>query len=383
MSGTRCVRYLADLRARFSELPDPRRRRGVRHQVSTILATAAAAVTCGARSLTAIGEWAADAPQSILAVLGARWHSRRVGYIAPHETTLRRTLQAFDAVVLDELISDWLAEHLTAREDLEAIAVDGKTLGGTGGNAGRQAHLLAAVTHDSGVVIAQRDVAAKTNEITELTPLLAGMDLTDKIITADALHTQRATARDLVTAHRADYVLTVKANQPSLFAACQRALSGPTSGFAAEHSRSERGHGRTEQRTTRATPVTKGDGINLPHAAQVFWIRLDTGGLDGQRTRKEVAYCITSLAPAQADPARLGALVRGHWQIENRVHWVRDVTYGEDRFQVRTGAAPQVMASLRNLAISAFRLAGHTNIAAALRWAARDHHRPLTILGLA
>lgn len=124
------------------------------------------------------------------------------------------------------------------------------------------------------------------------------------------------------------------------------------------------------------------DGIDFPHAAQVFRIRRDTGGLDGQRIRTETAYCITSLAPAQAGPARLGALVRGHWEIENRVHRVRDVTYDEDRSQVRTGAAPQVMASLRNLAISAFRLAGHTNIAAALRWAARDYHRPLTILGL-
>ncbi len=191
------------------------------------------------------------------------------------------------------------------------------------------------------------------------------MDLTGKVITADALHTQRATAEDLVTAQRADYVLTVKANQPTLFAACQQALSGPARAFAAEDVSSERGHGRTEQRTTRTRPVTDGDGIDFPHAAQVFRIRRDTGGLDGQ-----------------AGPARLGALVRGHWEIENRVHWVRDVTYDEDRSQVRTGAAPQVMASLRNLAISAFRLAGHSNIAAALRWAARDYHRPLTILGL-
>lgn len=382
MPVARCVQSLADLRSRFAELPDPRRRRGVRHRVSAILAIAAAAVTCGARSLTTIGEWAADAPQRILATLGARWHLGRGRHVAPHETTLRRTLQAFDAAVLDEVISDWLAEHLTVREDLEAIAVDGKTLRGARDADGEQAHLLSAVVHDAGVVIAQRDVAAKTNEITELAPLLAGVDLTGKVITADALHTQRATAEDLVTAQRADYVLTVKANQPTLFAACQQALSGPARAFAAEDVSSERGHGRTEQRTTRTMPVTDGDGIDFPHAAQVFRIRRDTGGLDGQRIRKETAYCITSLAPAQAGPARLGALVRGHWEIENRVHWVRDVTYDEDRSQVRTGAAPQVMASLRNLAISAFRLAGHTNIAAALRWAARDYHRPLTILGL-
>lgn len=382
MPATRCVQSLADLRARFAELPDPRRRRGIRHQVSVILAIAAAAVTCGARSLTAIGEWAADAPQRILATLGARWDPGRGRRVAPHEATVRRTLQAFDAAALDEVISDWLAEHLTVREDLEAIAVDGKTLRGARGNDGRQAHLLSAVVHDAGVVLAQRDVAAKTNETTELSPLLTGVDLTGKVITADALHTQRATAEDLVTVQHADYVLTVKANQPTLFAACQRALSGPTDDFAAEHLSAERGHGRTEQRTTRAKPITDSDGIDFPHAAQVFRIRRDTGGLDGQRTRKEIAYCITSLAPARASSARLGALVRGHCQIENRIHWVRDVTYDEDRSQIRTGAAPQVMASLRNLAISALRLTGHTNIAAALRWAARDPHRPLTILGI-
>ena len=100
----------------------------------------------------------------------------------------------------------------------------------------------------------------------------------------------------------------------------------------------------------------------------------------GRRWRTETVYAITSLAPHQASPAQIAAWIRGHWQIENALHWVRDVTYAEDHSQVRTGTGPQVMATLRNLAISALRQAGSTNIAAALRHHARDSIRPLKLL---
>lgn len=373
-----------DLLARFAAVPDPRRPRGIRHQVQTILAIAAAAVVGGARSFAAIGEWATDAPQWVLAVLGARQDHMHGHLVAPHEATLRRTIQAFDAELLDAVISGWLAEQCAtgSRATLPAVAADGKTVRGAWRPDGTQVHLLSAISHDAGVVLAQREIAAKTNEIPELAPLLAELDLAGVVVTADALHTQRATAEHLVSDRGAHYVLTVKGNQPTLFAACQRALSGPASAFAPEHIGTDRGHGRTEQRTTRTAPVTAKCAISFPHAAQVFRVRRDVGGLDGQRTRKEIAYCITSLDAEQAGAEQLAGYIRGHWQIENRLHWVRDVTYDEDRSQVRTGSAPRVMASLRNLAISALRIAGHTNIAAALRWTARDPARPLSILGL-
>ncbi len=104
--------------------------------------------------------------------------------------------------------------------------------------------------------------------------------------------------------------------------------------------------------------------------------------LAGGHPRTEVSYGITSLDPTRADPARLAALVRGHWEIEDRLHWVRDMTFDEDRSQVRTGHGPQVMASLRNLAISLLRQAGHRNIARGVRWAARDPTRALGLLGI-
>lgn len=117
-----------------------------------------------------------------------------------------------------------------------------------------------------------------------------------------------------------------------------------------------------------------------PHLAQVC--RVERTVTRKGRTTQEVAYAVTSLSPDEATPQRLLALWRGHWGIENRVHWVRDVTFEEDRCQVRTGAAPQVVAGLRNAVISLVRLAGKTNIAAALRRHAAHPAEALALLGL-
>lgn len=143
-----------------------------------------------------------------------------------------------------------------------------------------------------------------------------------------------------------------------------------------------KGHGRIETRAIWTSPDLTGYTA-FPFAAQVFRLERTVTTLTGAPTHHEIVYGITSLAPARADAARVLALNRGHWGIENRLHWVRDVTFDEDRSQVRTGAGPHVMASLRNLAITVLRLAGCPSIAAALRWCARQVTRPLRLLGLA
>jgi DDE_Tnp_1-associated/Transposase DDE domain len=323
-----------DLLARFAAVPDPRRPRGIRHQVQTILAIAAAVVG-GARSFAAIGEWATDAPQWVLAVLGARQDHMHGHLVAPHEATLRRTIQAFDAELLDAVISGWLAEQCAtgSRATLPAVAADGKTVRGAWRPDGTQVHLLSAISHDAGVVLAQREIAAKTNEIPELAPLLAELDLAGVVVTADALHTQRATAEHLVGDRGAHYVLTVKGNQPTLFAACQRALSGPASAFAPEHIGTDRGHGRTEQRTTRTAPVTAKCAISFPHAAQVFRVRRDVGGLDGQRTRKEIAY-------SHHQPGRRASRRRTAGRLHPRPLADREPTALGTRRHLRRGPIP-------------------------------------------
>ena len=137
-----------------------------------------------------------------------------------------------------------------------------------------------------------------------------------------------------------------------------------------------RGHGRTEERLIHAAPATS--DIVFPGAAQIFRITRHTGGLDGldrldgQRTRKETIHGITNLTPDQAGAAELAALVQGHWSIENSIHYVRDVTFGEDASRVRTGNAPAVLAAIRNTVTTALRLAGAVSIAAARRASALD-----------
>jgi Transposase DDE domain len=152
----------------------------------------------------------------------------------------------------------------------------------------------------------------------------------------------------------------------------------PLARFPPAHRTVDRGHGRIEQRSIQTAPVPS--GVRYPYAAQLLVLQRHVTDLTGGRARTEVCYGVTSLDPARADPARLAALVRGHWQIEDRLHWVRDVTFDEDRSQVRTGHGPQVMACLRNLAISRLRQAGQHNIARGLRWAARDPTRALALL---
>lgn len=183
------------------------------------------------------------------------------------------------------------------------------------------------------------------------------------------MHTQTDTAR-LITAAGADYVFTIKANQPSLYAACKTL---PWKHVPARRA-TVREHDRTTTRTIRVVDAPA--WIDFHGATQIAQIRRSVTRA-GKKTR-EVVYLITSADHQAAPPAVLSVWVQGHWGIENRLHWIRDVTFDEDRSQVRAGAAPQVMATLRNTLISLLRLAGWTNIAHALRHHAADRRRPLT-----
>lgn len=131
----------------------------------------------------------------------------------------------------------------------------------------------------------------------------------------------------------------------------------------------------------RLTIVPLDDGL-FSYARQAVRVVRNRSNLNDQVLSTETSYFITSLTPEQAGPKELGRLIRGHWEIENRIHWVRDVTFDEDRSQIRTGSAPRVMATLRNLAIGALRIAGHSNIAAGIRAVGRNINRALELLGL-
>ncbi|SCE97202.1 Transposase DDE domain-containing protein [Micromonospora viridifaciens] len=364
----------AGLPAALADLPDPRARRGVRHRLTVVVTAAVCAVAAGYRSYTAIAEWVADVPAATALALGIAPDRR------PSEAMIRRLLQALDPDLLTAAVSGWLASRTIATPSAgrRAIAVDGKALRGSRTTSTPARHVLAACDQATGVVLASTDVDGKTNEITRFAPLLDQIgDLRDTVITVDALHCQRDHVAYLAE-RGAHWILTVKGNQPSLHA---QLASLPWRAVPDATRDTDRGHGRREIRTCKILTIST--GIEFPHAAQALQIRRRRRRLDQpKRFTTETVYAITDLRVHQASPAQLAGWIRGHWSIENKVHWVRDVTYDEDRSQIRTGTGPQVMAALRNAAIGALRTAGITNIAAANRHHARDSTRPLALLGI-
>lgn len=326
-------------------VPDHRRAQGVRHSLVSVLCVACAAVAAGAKSLVAIAEWAADAPVHVLEGLGVRRDRCGGALVPPSETTIRRTLRDTDPAALDEQLSGWSAAMGAADgagqgqeaggEPLVQVMVDGKSLRGAVQPDGRAVHLLAAMTGDC-TVLAQRDVEHKTNEITQVRSLLDPLGLAGTVITLDALHCQRDTARYIVADKHADDIFTaVKDNQPKLFEALD-AL--PWTGAQVTHLMHDRGHGRDETRTIQVLPVP--DGL-FPHAAQAFLIERHVTDLRGNPVSDIAALGITSMSARRGTPAVIATAVRGHWAIENKLHYVRDVTCGEDASRVRTGSAPQ------------------------------------------
>ena len=353
------------LLAALAGVADPRHRRGVRHRLAAILGMAVCAVLAGARSFTAIAEWAADADPETLRVLGA-------GGVVPSELTFRRTLQRLDADAFDELAGRWAAQRTAPGPGgRRVIAVDGKTLRGSASGGEPGDHLLAALDHAHGAVLGQVAVGAKTNEIPMFPVLCDRIEIGGAVITADAMHAQRGHATYLA-GRGAHYLFTVKRNQPGLFT---QLAALPWRQIPVAHDARERGHGRDEHRTLKITAVAA--GLAFPHAAQAIQI-VRRRKLPGKKKwSRETVYAITSLTAVQASPAELAAIIRGHWMIEDRLHWVRDMDFDEDRSQIRTGSGPRVMASLRNLVLTILRLAGAISIAAALRHHARRPDRPL------
>ena len=382
-----------DLFAVLDGLPDPRKTGWRRHPLGYVLAvTFSAFMVPGFESLEAVAQWAGARTRAELLRLGA-WPDPFDGaVVAPSEKTIRWVLTALDP---DALVTACVAWTLAHRHDtgserdgevlavrLTALAMDGKCARGAKAADGSMPQFMSAVTHVRPVVLAQTQIPDKTSEIDAVATLLAslaeaGWDLRSTVITLDALHTVRDTATAIIGVG-AHYVMTVKGNRKALQAACAAAVRHH-SATARHHLQTNRGHGRTEEGHLAAVTVTDEDGIDFPGAAQILRVVRYRGGLDGQRTAKEVVFVITSLGPDQVDLARLAELIRGHWQVENGIHYVRDVSLGEDRSHARTGNLPAVLACIRNTVIAALRLAGATTIPRARRWAS---HTPDRIIEL-
>jgi predicted transposase YbfD/YdcC len=363
----------------LAEIPDFRRPRGKRHSLVAILALACSAMLCGSRSYTAIAEWGRNYGACLMRALGFPRQS-------PCAATLHTVLRRVNREVVEAKLGTWaeglLAGTPASREVEEGIAIDGKTLRGSQKQGAPGAHVLSALAHRLGLTLAQQAVADKTNEIPVALELLRHVVLEGRVVTMDALLTQRPIAHQIVDAG-GDYVMLVKDNQPQLRAdiATVFALS-PLAGETRTVAETvDSGHGRIEQRRLQTSDILVGYS-DWPGLAQVFQLERQVIRKKTGEVREEVVAGVTSLAPERADAARLLALVRGHWHIENKSHWVRDVTFDEDRSQVRCGHIPQVMAALRNTAIGLLRWAGETNIAAACRRFAAQPVLALALIGI-
>ena len=217
--------------------------------------------------------------------------------------------------------------------------------------------MVAAVGHGSGVVLGQVRAGDKGSEGRAVRELCGGLDLRGRTVTADALHACRETARLLVGDCGADYLVTVKGNQPGLLADLE-ALDWESAERSAETS--GRAHGRDEWRRCVAIDLSgpELDGVcRLPGRAQALRVERRRTSVRHGGTEEETVYCLSSL-DARTGPGELLRIVRGHWEIENRLHYVRDFTYDEDRCRAAAGHLPGNLAALTNTAVSIIRLSG-------------------------
>lgn len=387
-----------DLPGCFAAVPDPRRRRGIRHPLPVILGLAVAAVLAGCVTLADITAWISGAPPEFLAALDRR--PGAAGRRAPHPDTVERVFALLGA----QGLADHAGAYLMARTGtagpvtfpvagpalIPALAIDGKAVRGAIGPDGLIPYLLAAATHgDAAVVIAERLIGPKTNEVPEFQPLLRGLDIAGWVLTMDAGHTVRSHATFICEELLAHFVMIVKGNTPKLFDDID-ALDWAA--VPITHKTTETGHGRKETRTIQVLDAPA--ELGFPHAAQVFLIERHTTRKIRRRKKNSRKYAtkeirtaiavlgVTSLSAREAAPEHLAAYVRGHWAIENKIHWVRDVTFREDSSQIKTGSRPRIMATLRNLAIGLIRQAGYTKIAATIRRIRNDPRLLRAILGL-
>ena len=364
----------------FASLPESRRPRGLIFPLAFILAASLIAILGGAAYFRQIADQVADFPQELLRKLGGRWCYFLSRFRTPCDRTFRRVFECVDVERLETEIGAWLRKRAQRDDDgVLRLAIDGKVLRGVWIDENEWFTLFSAMIHREGVTIAQVKVPPDTNEITQVKALLdpvATREGERVIVTMDAAHTQHDTAEYIAGSRGFDYIMNAKGNQPTLHSAIV-AKTVPLVKNAPDHTVRERNRGRIN---TWETWIADADSINFPHAQQTACIRRRTYDLDGQKTRQEYAFIITSLPVKDTAAVDLHDHVRNHWGIENKSHYVRDTVWHEDAQHINNGTAPHVKATLTNTANSLLRLHGHTDIKRTTEWISRDPLRALSLL---
>ncbi len=375
---------LEALYACLQSIPDHRDRRGLQYPLASLLMIGVLAKLAGQDSSRGMAHWAKLRRRE----LSQLFHLKRERM--PHYSTWSRVLgHAVEPSEVEHLIGQFF---VTAQSDAEPqrgkiqLALDGKTLRGTIPlGATRGVHLLAVYLPNQGVVLAQMRVDEKSNEITHAPKLLCQVDLRGAVVSGDAMFDQRALSSQIVRA-KGDYLWIVKDNQEGLREEIEvlfqphRKLAG-TSALPNDFRTArtvEKGHGRKDRRMITVSSMLA-DYSTWPELAQVF--KLESQRTDALGTTKtKVRYGVTSLPAALADPKRVLELTRGHWGIENGLHYRRDATMREDHAQLRMGHAPEMLAILNNTVLGLFARQRATNVAEARREFAYHFDRALASL---
>ena len=361
---------VGDLLSYLLRVKDGRKRRGIRYDLRTILVIFILAKLCGQNKIYGIADWAQQRSSFLVAALQLK--RQRL----PHHSTYRRVLtEEVDEEELEQIVGEYLSQ-LPGKGQGVVVVIDGKTVRGT---ITREdpfgLHLLAAYLPGEGIVLMQMAVEKdKENEIVVALKLVEFLDLRNKVVTGDAMHTQRELSIQIVAAG-GDFVWIVKDNQPTTRQAIELLFSPepppiPGSGCPPKDFRCaktvEKQAGRLEERKITASSLLN-DYLDWPHLGQVFMLERRFTCLATGEVSCEVQYGLTSLSAQAANPERILAVIRSEWGIESGLHYRRDVTFEEDQTRMTRKSMGRVMAIINNLVIGLLNIHGYQNHAHARR----------------
>lgn len=381
-SNTGQVVDLGSLYYGFAGLRDKRKAKGKRYALATILVGMFLAKLCGEDKPSGIAEWVALRGEWIVKVLGLKRTSM------PSHHTYRRVLaDGIDPEELERLVRD-RHRHCGEAGYQVVVCMDGKMLRGTIDlNVSEGLCLLAVFLPGEGVVLAQIAIESKQNEITAAPSLLEYVDLRNKVVIGDAMHTQRQVSIQIGKAG-GDYIWTVKGNQPQLLQDLQDWFDPtvqllPGMGCPPKDFRSatvtNKGHGRIEVRTL-TTSSQLNDFLDWPFLQQVFQLERTTTVSKTGKIRHEMIYGVTSLSAEQASPMQLLDMLRSYWHIENNLHYPRDVTLHEDQTYFKKRSAAHCMAILNNLVLAILAHADFPFVPSARRFFAAHPDHAIALL---
>ena len=370
----------------LNQVPDYRKRKGRLHRWMTLLSLIAMALASAQRTPQAIARWIHEHRDDLFAVLPLTV-SR-----LPSSATIRRALAWLDVAALEAALTAFhppptpsvAPTPAPAPTRLQGVALDGKAVRGVGRDR-HPCHLVSLVQHGDALVLGQVEVAHKRDERSAVPALLKGRDLRGKVVTLDALHTRRPTARQIRT-QQGHYLMIVKKNQAALYDYLDMLFTLPA--HPADHEEwqtvgptTEKAHGRLETRTLRCGNAHIED-VDWPDVQQVVRRECERITLKTGKRTHEVTYGLVSLPPAEAGAGLIEALWRGHWTIENRLHYVRDVSFGEDAGHAAQGTTAHALAALRNGLLLLFRHAHWPSVPDALAHYGASVVRAAALIGL-